>query len=980
MRMHAVRRQALWLLPRLAVPARCRVVAGRRFAPRSRAFHRSAVACTVVPDGRSDKTDPVLAHEPDEGTPVPLQEPIAGVDVAENDEALDTIPPERVQRPKERQGNYGSAARRSVRNRKPREIPPVELPPWFSQNSVRLKEELRTPTDPVLLYKEPTNKQLDSEIELSPARYNLQEDIWKEVLSTIRAGLVLPNPSFADDFPAAKAHVVLQCPKDGGIFFLDSVVEKAASALNADLIRLDAQDLAEIGGDYIGEGQDSGPHSIRSLSYNAQQVVARHKAREMEETEEDEGLEEEEEEEEDHPSSRTSSSHFQMPTISKISAIPIGSFSNLEDLFKSGKLFTGNIVSNGPRLNGTLPLYSRAGAPSSEQWSDMKLSLLLETLTDAGLEKRKALKQGDEPNATDSQETPARAPDDEIPPDALRAPWSTIVMLRDYKEINATPQGERILGRLLDIIQRRRKEGQSIVLVGTVSSADLMPSLSRSAIKSLQSEGEERFSRTIVVTPPRTLAQDGVLAEDGRRRIREINMRHLRDMIRRRSRDDTQSLSSVAQDDWRLDSSLEFASGLSDSVWTFDRVHRVAVSALGCKTREGALTPEDIGRALELLDASDEVKFQWANEERVKSIGGDGLRAPSVAAPPSIESEKMKRLRKICNDHEKKLLGGVVNPENIHTTFKDVRTSHDTVEALRTLTSLSLVRPEAFSYGVLATDKIPGLLLYGPPGTGKTLLAKAVAKESGATVLEVSGAEVYDMYVGEGEKNVKAIFTLAKKLSPCVVFIDEADAIFGSRSSHANRTSHRELINMFLQQWDGMSDLSAFIMVATNRPFDLDDAVLRRLPRRLLVDLPTEKDRTEILKIHLRDETLDPDVSLADIASQTNLYSGSDLKNISVAAALSCVREEIALASTQQPGLNGTSPTPEKRILAKRHFDKALDEISASISEDMSSLAAIRKFDEKYGDRKRKRKSTAWGFGGTADALQQPLETGRVRN
>src|SRR5579862_9450037 len=92
-----------------------------------------------------------------------------------------------------------------------------------------------------------------------------------------------------------------------------------------------------------------------------------------------------------------------------------------------------------------------------------------------------------------------------------------------------------------------------------------------------------------------------------------------------------------------------------------------------------------------------------------------------------------------------------------------------------------------------------------------------------------------------GEKNVKAIFTLAKKLSPCVVFIDEADAIFGSRSSHANRTSHRELINMFLQQWDGMNDLSAFIMVATNRPFDLDDAVLRRLPRRLLVDLPTEK-------------------------------------------------------------------------------------------------------------------------------------------
>lgn len=297
---------------------------------------------------------------------------------------------------------------------------------------------------------------------------------------------------------------------------------------------------------------------------------------------------------------------------------------------------------------------------------------------------------------------------------------------------------------------------------------------------------------------------------------------------------------------------------------------------------------------------------------------------------------------------------------------------------MKNLTTLSLIRPEAFSYGVLATDNIPGLLLYGPPGTGKTLLAKAVAKESGATVLEVSGSEVYDMYVGEGEKNVKAIFTLAKKLSPCVVFIDEADAIFGSRSGHANRTSHRELINQFLREWDGMDDSSAFIMVATNRPFDLDDAVLRRLPRRLLVDLPVEKDREAILRIHLQGETLDSSVSLPELAAQTPFYSGSDLKNLSVAAAMACVREEMEEAS-RQPADAGPHKFPEKRTLAKRHFDKAMEEISASISEDMSSLAAIRKFDEKYGDRKgRRKRRTGWGFGSVADAQQ--AETGRVRN
>lgn len=338
----------------------------------------------------------------------------------------------------------------------------------------------------------------------------------------------------------------------------------------------------------------------------------------------------------------------------------------------------------------------------------------------------------------------------------------------------------------------------------------------------------------------------------------------------------------------------------------------------------------------------------------------------------------MKKLQKSCNSYEKKLLNGVVDAPSIHTTFAEVHAPPETIEALKTLTSLSLLRPEAFTYGVLATDKIPGLLLYGPPGTGKTLLAKAVAKESGATVLEVSGSDVYDMYVGQSEKNVKAIFSLARKLAPCIVFIDEADAILGTRDTTHKRTSHREIINQFLREWDGMSDSSAFIMVATNRPFDLDDAVLRRLPRRLLVDLPTEKDREAILRIHLQGELLDPSVSLTDLASQTPFYSGSDLKNLSVAAALVCVREENDAAAAH----SGPAPYEyaSKRTLTFRHFDKAMDEISASISEDMSSLSAVRKFDEKYGDRKGRRKRSArYGFGTMTESEKTHTNLVRVR-
>ncbi|EMC95233.1 hypothetical protein BAUCODRAFT_73052 [Baudoinia panamericana UAMH 10762] len=348
---------------------------------------------------------------------------------------------------------------------------------------------------------------------------------------------------------------------------------------------------------------------------------------------------------------------------------------------------------------------------------------------------------------------------------------------------------------------------------------------------------------------------------------------------------------------------------------------------------------------------------------------GNGGKNASDQGGDEPTRSRVDDIRGSCNPHETKLLTGVVDAKNIRTGFADVHAPTETIEALKTLTSLSLLRPEAFSYGVLASDKLPGLLLYGPPGTGKTLLAKAVAKESQATVLEISGAQIYEKYVGEGEKMVRAVFSLAKKLSPCIVFIDEADAIFGSRSSAGNRNTHREIINQFLREWDGMDDHSVFMMVASNRPFDLDDAVLRRLPRRLLVDLPVQKDRESILNIHLKNELLDSTVSLSKLAEQTPLYSGSDLKNLCVAAALACVREENELAASHKEDKD--FKLPEKRTLTSKHFEKAIAEISASISEDMSSLTAIRKFDEQFGDRRGRKKKAGYGFGTTDGVINE---------
>ena len=155
------------------------------------------------------------------------------------------------------------------------------------------------------------------------------------------------------------------------------------------------------------------------------------------------------------------------------------------------------------------------------------------------------------------------------------------------------------------------------------------------------------------------------------------------------------------------------------------------------------------------------------------------------------------------NAYEKRILSTVVNPDVIKVSFSDLILPAPTKLMLQTLVTLPMLRPEFFETGILSRSAIHGALLFGPPGTGKTMLAKAVAKSSGARFMSVSLSNVFDKYVGEGEKNVRAIFTLARKLAPCVVFLDEVDALFGARRNDGVNSSRREIINEFMSEWDG---------------------------------------------------------------------------------------------------------------------------------------------------------------------------------
>ncbi len=191
--------------------------------------------------------------------------------------------------------------------------------------------------------------------------------------------------------------------------------------------------------------------------------------------------------------------------------------------------------------------------------------------------------------------------------------------------------------------------------------------------------------------------------------------------------------------------------------------------------------------------------------------------------------------------------------------------------------------------------KIPkGVLLVGPPGTGKTLLAKAVAGEAGVPFLSMSGSEFVEVYVGVGASRVRDLFKQAKRQAPCIIFIDELDAIGKSRSSGPNGNDEREqTLNQLLTEMDGFDDNSGVLLIAaTNRPETLDAALKRpgRFDRQVLVDRPDKIGRDQILRVHARNVSLGEDVDLNAIATQTPGFAGADLANLVNEAALMAAR------------------------------------------------------------------------------------------
>jgi len=289
-----------------------------------------------------------------------------------------------------------------------------------------------------------------------------------------------------------------------------------------------------------------------------------------------------------------------------------------------------------------------------------------------------------------------------------------------------------------------------------------------------------------------------------------------------------------------------------------------------------------------LLDAIDPTRKQQIQaKERAQKL----LKALGVS--PNIK----------LTNHEMMVASNLVEPSSIQVSWDDIAGLETVIEELRETVILPIKESDLFAHSKL-TKAPRGVLLHGPPGCGKTMIAKATAKEAGARFINLDVSQITDKWYGESQKLATAVFTLAAKLSPCIIFIDEVDSLLRSRDTHDHEATAM-VKAQFMQMWDGLEtsiDATVVVMGATNRPKDVDKAILRRMPATFHIGLPDIHQRKSILMRILEMETVSDDLDYVWLSKLTQGFSGSDLREACRTASVYRMRELMASKAKNEPG------------------------------------------------------------------------------